>query len=403
MHVELTDGIDWVGAIDWNVRDFHGYHTGRGSTYNAYLVRGEQVALIDTVKHTFADTLLGNIDEVVGLDAVDYVVANHGEPDHSGALPAVMEACPNATVVTNHKCVETLEGYYDTGGWEIDVVESGDSLDLGGGRSVTFVQTPMVHWPDSMVSYCPEEKILFSNDAFGQHLASSGRFDDEVELSVVMAEARTYYANIVMLYGRPIARAMEALGELQIGMIAPAHGVIWRGHVPAILDAYSDWVRFRPRAKVLVIYDSMWGSTDRMAHEIARGAMRKGVQVKLFDVGRTDRTVLATEVLDAAAIAVGSPTLNMTLMPGVGGLLTYLKGLSPKHKAGFAFGSYGWSPSGPREVQEHLEAMDVELLREPLTAQWRPDGDALGQCREAGGALADHAEAAAAKGNLYEP
>ncbi|MEA3402900.1 MAG: FprA family A-type flavoprotein [Armatimonadota bacterium] len=403
MHVELTEGIDWVGVIDWNVRDFHGYHTGRGSTYNAYLVRGEQVALIDTVKHAFADTLLRNIDEVVGHDAVDYVIANHGEPDHSSALPAVMEACHNAILLTNEKCVETLEGYYDTGGWDIDVVESGDSVDLHADRSLTFVQTPMVHWPDSMVSYCPEEKILFSNDAFGQHLASSGRFDDQVELPVVMQEAKTYYANIVMLYGRPIARAMEALGELQIGTIAPAHGAIWRSHVPQILDAYGNWVRCRPRAKVLVIYESMWGSTDRMAHEIVRGAAREGVEVRLFDLSRTDRTVLATEILDAAAVAVGSPTLNMTLMPGVAGLLTYLKGLSPKHKAGFAFGSYGWAPGGPREVQEYLEAMSVEILREPLTAQWRPGEDALAQCREAGRMLADHAEEAAANGHLYEP
>lgn len=396
MHVRLTEGINWVGAIDWNVRDFHGYETGRGSSYNAYLVRGEEkTALIDTVKHTFTDTLLSNVDEVAGRASVDYVVLNHGEPDHSSALPAVMDAT-GATLVTNEKAVETLEGYYGTSGWEIEVVSTGDSLDLGA-RSLTFVQTPMVHWPDSMVSYCPEERVLFSNDAFGQHLASSGRFDDENDLAVVMHEAKTYYANIVMLYGRPIAKALEAVGGLEIGMIAPAHGVIWREHLPVILDAYSDWVRCRARPKVLVIYESMWHSTDRMAHEIVSGAAREGVEVKLFDVGGTHRTELATEVLDAATIAVGSPTLNMTLMPEIAGVLTYLKGLAPKGKAGFAFGSYGWAPSGPRAVNEYLEAMDFEILREPLTAQWRPDEDVLAQCREAGALLADRAEEASTR------
>jgi flavorubredoxin len=389
MHVELTEGINWVGAIDWNVRDFHGYETRRGSTYNAYLVQGEKTALIDTVKRDFSNTLLANVDEVAGLDAVDYVVANHGEPDHSSALPAVLEAT-GATLITNEKAVGTLKGYYDTSGWEIELVATGDSLDLGG-RSLSFVQTPMVHWPDSMVSYCPEEKVLFSNDAFGQHLASSCRFAADNNLSVVMEEAKTYYANIVMLYGRPISKAMDALGDLEIGMIAPAHGVVWREHIPDILDAYSGWVHCQSRPKVLVIYESMWHSTDCMAHEIVKGAVREGVEVKLFDVNRTGRTELATEVLDAAAIAVGSPTLNMTLMPEIAGVLTYLKGLSPKQKAGFAFGSYGWAPSGPRAVEGYLEEMDFDLLREPLTAQWRPDEDALAACREAGAMLADTA------------
>jgi len=392
MHVELTEGINWVGAIDWNVRDFHGYETGRGSTYNAYLVQGEKTALIDTVKKTWTNTVMSNVDEVVGLDGLDYIVANHGEPDHSGSLPAAMEAT-GATLVTNEKAIGTLEGYYDTSGWEIETISTGDSLDLGG-RSLSFVQTPMVHWPDSMVSYCPEEKILFSNDAFGQHLASSGRFDDEVDLSVVMEEAKTYYANIVMLYGRPISKALDAVGGLEIGMIAPAHGVVWRTHIPEILDAYSDWVQCRARSKVLVIYESMWESTDCMAHEIVKGAAREGVEVKLFDVNKTGRTQLATEVLDASAIAVGSPTLNMTLMPEIAGVLTYLKGLSPKGKAGFAFGSYGWAPSGPRAVNEYLEEMDFELLREPLAAQWRPNEEVLAECREAGAMLANRAETA---------
>jgi flavorubredoxin len=189
---------------------------------------------------------------------------------------------------------------------------------------------------------------------------------------------------------------MDALGELEIGTIAPAHGVIWRKHIPEILDAYSDWVQYRAKAKVLVVYESMWHSTDCMAHEIVKGATRAGVDVKLFDINHTHRTQIATEVLDAAAIAFGSPTLNMTLMPEMAGVLTYMKGLSPKEKAGFAFGSYGWAPSGARAVNEYMEEMDFDLLREPLTAQWRPDEDVRAECRKAGASLADYAEEAAA-------
>jgi flavorubredoxin len=401
MHTELAEGIHWVGALDWTVRDFHGYETRRGSTYNAYVVRGEQTALIDTVRAPFADTLLRNVEETVGLDAIDYVVTNHGEPDHSSALPAVMAACPKATLVTNAKALETLQGYYHPSAWPTRVVATGDTLDLGG-RTLTFVQTPMVHWPDSMVTYCPEERILFSNDAFGQHLATSGRFDYEVDLAVMMAEAKTYYANIVMLYGRAIAKALEAVGELEIGAIAPAHGVIWREHIPAILEAYADWVVCRPRAKALIIYESMWHSTEAMARAMLEGALRPGVETKLINVSRTGRTEIATEVLDAAAIAIGTPTLNMTLMPEIAGVLAYLKGLAPKHKAGFAFGSYGWAPAGPQEAQATLEAMKFEILREPLTAQWRPDEAALAECRAAGALLAERAEQAAAAGERCE-
>lgn len=393
MHSQLAEGINWVGAIDWNIRDFHGYETRRGSTYNSYLVQGEKTALVDTVKSNFAGSLLANIAEIAEVTAVDYVVTNHGEPDHSSALPAIIEAT-GATLVTNEKALGTLNGYYDTSGWKIELVATGDTLELGG-RSLTFVQTPMVHWPDSMVTYCPEDQILFSNDAFGQHLTTSARFDDEVDLDIVMAEAKTYFANIVMLYGKPIQKALDALSGLPIQMIAPAHGIIWRSHIADILEAYGAWVNCRPCAKVLVIYETMWDSTARMAHEIVEGATRPGVEVKLYDINRTGRTELATETLDAAAVAFGSPTLNMTLMPEIAGVVTYLGGLAPKHKAGFAFGSYGWAPAGQSHLNERLEAMKFEILREPLSAQWRPDESALAECREAGRLLADHAQAAA--------
>jgi len=402
MPVQITKNVHWVGVVDWNVRDFHGYTTGRGSTYNSYLLRGEKTALIDTVKAPFTDELLGKIERAVGCANVDYVISNHAEPDHGGALPRVLQACPQAKLLCSKRGLDVIGGYHDMAGWDVQVVATGDSLDLGG-RTLSFLEVPMVHWPDSMVSYCPEERILFSNDAFGQHYASSCRFDDEDDLGVIMEEARTYYANIVMLYGKQIAKALDAASGLDIGMICPSHGSIWRGHIAEIIGAYADWVTCRPRAKVLIVYASMWQSTDMMARALAEGAIRDGVTVKLFDVDATDRTVLATETLDAAVLAVGSPTLNKTLMPEMAGLLTYLKGLAPKNKCGMAFGSYGWAPSGPDEVNGYLQEMGVSLLREPLTCKWRPTAEVLDQCREAGVMLADCALQAEAEGEFCEP
>ncbi len=402
MPVKITENVNWVGVIDWNIRDFHGYRTDRGSTYNSYLLRGEKIALIDAVKAPFADDLLGKVDRAVGLTNVDYVVSNHAEPDHSGSLPRVLEACPQATLVCDKKGVDIIGGYYDLDLSGAQVVGTGDTLDLGG-RSLSFLEVPMVHWPDSMVSYCPEEKILFSSDSFGQHYASSYRFDDAGDVGTILEEAKTYYANIVMLYGKQIAKALAAAAELDIEMICPAHGSIWREHVADILAAYTDWVTCRPRAKVVIVYSSMWHSTEAMARALAHGATRDGVTVKLFDIAASSRTVLATETLDTAVLAVGSPTLNKTLMPDIAGLLTYLKGLAPRNKLGMAFGSYGWAPNGPNDVNAYLDDMKLDILREPLTCKWRPTQEFLAECREVGASLADAALKAEANGESCQP
>ncbi len=391
MHVRVKDGIYSVGAVDWNLRDFHDYETLRGSSYNVYLVQDEKTALIDTVKAPFTGELLRNLSELTSPGDIDYVVVNHAEPDHSGGLPEVMATCPQATVVCDEKCVGTLSTYYDTAGWNFHIVATGDTLALGA-RSLTFLEIPMVHWPESMVTYIPEDKLLFSNDAFGQHYAASARFDDEVPLDVLMAEAKTYYANIVMPYGKQVVKTLEKAAELDIEVIAPAHGIIWRAHLGEILSAYSDWAVCRPAPKVLVIYDTMWKSTEKMAQAILDGATRPGVEAKLFWVRATTATVLATEVLDAATIAFGSPTLNHTLMPKAASVLTYLKGLAPQGKAGLAFGSYGWGKQGPGDVQGYLEDMKFEVLRDPIVAQYNPTAEVLDECRAAGEMLADRAE-----------
>lgn len=388
MDTKLKDDIFWVGFVDWNVRDFHGYKTGKGSTYNAYLMLDKKNALIDTVKGPFADQLLDNIQQHTELERIDYIVINHAEPDHSGSIPLIMQACPNATLVCDEKCRKALASHYDTDAWRFQIVKTGDEISLGS-RSLRFIETPMVHWPESMFTYVPEEKLLFSMDAFGQHFASATRFDDTEDLFEIMREAKTYYANIVMLYGRSIRATLKAASGLDIETIAPSHGVIWRKHLKEILEAYDNWTQHRPSKKVLVVFDSMWKSTEMMANAIVKGALQEEVDVRLFNVNATHITELATEALDAAGIAVGSPTLNMTLMPQMAALLTYWKGLKPLHKVGFAFGSYGWSKNGgAAEVESYLRDMKFELTRPALHVQFVPKSDDLDECIAAGRHLA---------------
>ena len=384
-----------VGYVDWNVRDFHGYSTDRGATYNAYLVRDEKTALIDTVKAPYAEQLLVNVAALADPSDVDYVVCNHAEPDHAGALPRVMEALPNAKLVCNKRCVAVLSEHCDTSAWDIQVVSSGETISLGS-RTLQFLETPMVHWPESMFTYVPEEKLLFSMDAFGQHYATSQRFDDEVDLSIVMEEARSYYANILMPFGRQVARILDRTAALDVEVIAPSHGVVWRSHALKIIEAYRNWSLCRPKAKVLVIYDTMWDSTGRMARAIHQGASIPGVEVLLIHVRLANLTRIATEVLEAAAVAFGSSTLNRGMMPMVSAVLTYLEGLRPVDKAGFSFGSHGWSAGGAEAVGRWLEAMKWEIVREPLKTQYRPTPEVLDECRRAGRTLAEKARQMAA-------
>lgn len=392
MNITLKDRIDWVGYIDWTVRDFHGYKTESGSTYNAYLIRDEKTALIDAVKAPFVDKLIEHIRALTDLEKIDYVVCNHAEPDHSGGLPRVMEACPQAELVCNAKCKMALEKHYDTADWKWHVVADADTISLGR-RTLSFINTPMVHWPESMFTYIPEEKLLFSMDAFGQHHASAFRFDDEEPLDVILQEAKAYYANIVMLYGRPIAQTMARAAELDIEMIAPSHGVIWRSHIKEVFEAYQNYVVCKPRAKVIVLYATMWSSTEKMAEAILEGAQECGVEAQFFNVDNTHATKIVTEILDCATVAIGSPTLNNSLMPNMAGVLCYLSGLRPTHKKGFAFGSYGWSKrGGASAVEESMKEMNIEIMHEPIRAQYVPTPEVLEECREAGRAMGKYAE-----------
>jgi flavorubredoxin len=390
MNTTLRENIDWVGYVDWNVRDFHSYDTEHGATYNAYLVRDEKTALIDTVKAPYAENLLRNVSALCDPAKVDFVVCNHAEPDHSGALPEVLRAMPNSTLVCDKKCVDALGEHYDMSKCKIRIVATGDSLSLGK-RSLKFVETPMVHWPESMFTFVPEEKLLFSMDAFGQHIATSERFDDETSLCTVMEEAKAYYANIVMPYGKSVKACLDRTAELEIEMIAPSHGVIWRTYHKKILAAYRNWMECRARPKVLVIFDTMWESTAAMADAIRDGASIEGMQVKLISIRRSNLTRIATEVLDAAAIAFGSATLNHGMMPMAAATLSYLEGLRPRDKSAFAFGSYGWGRGGAEGVDKQLQAIGWEILRAPILSKYRPTPEILEECRAAGHMLAEKA------------
>jgi len=377
--IALKPGVYWVGAVDWAIRSFHGYTTDRGATYNAYLIVDEKIALIDTVKAPFAGEMLSRIERVVPLESIDYLVSNHVEMDHSGAMPLALERMPKARVITNApQGVKLLSAHY--GDREYQSVKAGDTLPLGR-RTLRFVPTPMLHWPDNMLTWCPEERILFSNDAFGQHFASGERFDDEAPLDKVMLEAAKYYANIVMPYPSQVKTALKAAGDLNVDMVAPSHGVIWRAHISEILEAYRRWSDNNPPQAAVVVFDSMWRSTERMAVEIADALIARGIPARLRDLKACHMSDIMTDILEARYIAVGSSTLNNNLLPTVAGFLTYLRGLAPKARKGFAFGSYGWSGQAAGQVEEMLAAAGVEILCEKIRQLYVPDDASLAALR----------------------
>ncbi len=379
--IEVAPKVWWVGGIDWNERSFHGYTTEKGITYNAYLIMDEKITLIDTAKVTFADELLQRISEVVDPAKIDVVVANHVEMDHSGSLPRIKEACPNATIYAS--APQGVAGIKAHFGIEVQGVKTGDTLNIGE-RTLHFVQTPMVHWPDNMVTYSDFDGILFSNDAFGQHFASTKRFDDENDLCEVFKQAKKYYANIVWPYGMQAHKALEACGGLDIKLICPSHGVIWRSHIAEILEKYEAWTTYQTTEKAVVVYDSMWHSTEAMAREIVDAFIKEGITAQLLDVKDNHISDIMLECCDARYMAVGSPTLNSNMMPTVASFLTYFRGLSPKNsqRIGIAFGSYGWAPLGPKQVEAQMKEIGFEMPLPVITQQWIPSKEKLADIQD---------------------
>lgn len=367
--LQIVDNIYDVGVQDWAVRDFHGYKTERGATYNAYLIMDEKITLVDTVKAPFAEELLRNISQVTPLESVDYIVINHVEPDHSGAMPALAKACPNAKfIISMAGKNEAIQHYGDI--FDFMVVKDGATLNIGK-RNLTFAMMTMLHWPDNMATYCAEEKILFSNDAFGQHYATSKRFDDEVDKGELFYEAQKYFANILWPYAKLIGKALAKLGGLDIKLLAPSHGVIWRSGIADILDCYGKWGQGVCDGSLVIAYDSMWGGTEKLARAIARGAQRAGIVVKVFKLSQTPNSTVAAELFTASGLLVGSPTLNSGMMPSMGSFLTYIKGLAPVGKKAASFGTFGWAGGAQKDMDEMLGKFVPEVLP-GYQCKWRP-------------------------------
>jgi flavorubredoxin len=378
--IEIKKGIYWVGAVDWSMRSFHGYQTGRGSSYNAYLIIDDKITLIDTVKSTFANELLERISSVIDPSRIDYIISNHVEPDHSGSIPFMMQHCPAATIITSlPNGLKGLKAHY--GEYAYKGVKAGDILNIGH-RTLQFVTTPMLHWPDSMVSYCPEESILFSNDSFGQHLASTKRFDDENDFAILMQEAKKYYANILMLYGRQAQTAIKAVADLDIKMIATGHGIIWRSHIPEIFTAYQKWSTFDLDEKAVVVFDSMWHSTEILAKNIAEAFAARGIPAAYYDIKVDHMSDIVVDILTSKYLAVGSPTINNQMMPSIAGFLSYLKGLAPKGHKAFAFGSYGWGGQSIALVEDELKACGCDICLEKIRIPNIPTQEQLKEITE---------------------
>lgn len=384
----LTEKVYWVGAIDWSVRDFHGYSTSRGSTYNAYLVIDEKITLIDTVKKPFMSEMLARVASVVDPGKIDLIVSNHSEMDHTGCLPEVMSLVQPEKVYASPMGVKALQAHFHFEDDAVTPVKTGESISLGE-SSLTFVETRMLHWPDSMVSYLDTEKVLFSQDGFGMHLASTERYDDQIDPYVLRQEAEKYFANILLPFSPMVTGLMKRLRELDldIDLLCPDHGPVWRSDIPGILGNWEKWALQKCSRKAVILYDTMWGSTAKMAEAICDGLMDHGISVKVMPLASSHRSDVATAVLDSGALIAGSPTINGQIFPRMADVLTYLKGLKPKNLIGGVFGSYGWSGEAVKKIEEYLAEMKIPLVAESLNINYVPTPDDLKRARDMGAGI----------------
>ena len=383
--VKITEHVWWVGAIDWALKEFHGYTTHRGTTYNAFLIMADKITLIDTVKAPFKNEMYARIASVVDPAKIDYIVSNHAEMDHSGALPEVIRELNPEKVFASVTGVRALQDHFRIGD-KLTPVKTGDSISLGN-LNLSFVETKMLHWPDSMFTYLAEDKLLFSQDGFGMHLATNQLFVDENEWDVIETEMKRYYANILLPYAPQALKLLEVFPtlNLDVAMIAPDHGPLWRGDLlTKPLEFYGKWAKQEPVDQALVIYDTMWHSTEKIAFEIADGIRSTGAKVKVMALDGHCRSDIAAELLDIGALVVGSPTINNGLFPRTADVLTYLKGLRPKNLIGAAFGSFGWSGEAVAQINDYLKAMNVELVSDGLKLKYIPAEPELAQAYELG-------------------
>jgi anaerobic nitric oxide reductase flavorubredoxin len=386
---ELKNGVFWVGAVDWAVRDFHGYVVPRGTSYNNYLIMDEEVTLIDTVKYDFSETTVRNIESVVDPSLIKHVVINHIENDHVTSLDKIMALAPKATIHMSEKGRKAIGRFFDVSSWNIRVVKTGDTLTIGK-RTLTFIETAMVHWPDSMMTYSQEDRILFSQDAFGQHIASSARFDDEFASNYSLAELDDavvdYYANILMPFGSLIKAKLAEFAKmgLEIDMIAPDHGVIWRADPQRVLNLYREMAEGRARLRAVIIYDTMWQSTALMADPIAEGIRAEGIECEIIKLRATPMSAAIKEFWKSRGALIGTPTLNNIMYPSVAEFLTHLRGLRPKNRLVGAFGSFGWSGGAVRDSYEEFKKMGLEAFEPGMQILYRPSDEDNAACYEFG-------------------
>lgn len=389
---EINERITWVGKIDWDLKKFHGeeYSTHRGSSYNSYLIQDEKVALIDTVWQPFDAEFVKRLKEVIDLEKIDYIIANHAEIDHSGGLPELLREIPNVPIYCTANGVKSLKGHYHQD-WNFHVVKTGDTLDLGEGKLV-FIEAPMLHWPDSMFEYYTKDAILFSNDAFGQHYASELMYNDLVDQAELHQEAIKYYANILTPFSALVGKKIEeVLGfNLPVNMICPSHGVIWRDNPVQIVEQYVTWASNYQERQVTLIYDTMWDATKHMAEAIAEGikSVDPTLNIKLFNVSKVDKNDVITEVFKAKLVVAGSSTINKGILSGMASILEVIKGLKFKNKKAAGFGSYGWSGESPKIMTESLKDCGLEVIADGLSVLWQPDEEALQSCFDYGVLLA---------------
>jgi len=393
MGKKITDKVTWVGKVDWELKTFHGheYSTNKGSSYNSYLIRDEKTVLIDTVWLPYDDEFVANLKKEIDLNQIDYIIINHSEIDHSGALPELMREIPDTPIYCTANGAKIIKGHFHKD-WNFVTVKTGDTLNIGS-SSLTFIEAPMLHWPDSMMTYMSGENILFSNDAFGQHYATESLYNDLVDNYELFNEAIKYYANILTPFSRFVTKKIEEVlsFNLPVNMICTSHGVIWKHEPVRIIEKYLEWADNYQENQITLIYDTMWNSTRIMAEAIAKGITQADPQVtvKLYNASKEDKNDIITEIFRSKAILVGSPTVNNGLLHSIGGLLEMVKGLKFRIKKAAAFGSYGWSGEAAKQLTEKLKDCGFEVVNEGIRSLWVPDENEIGKLIDFGRIFAE--------------
>lgn len=383
MKRHIKSNVHWIGKIDWELKTFHGsdFSVNHGSSQNAYLIQEEKTVLIDTVWKPHANDFVSNLEKEIDLNSIDFIVANHGEVDHSGSLPELMAKIPNTPIYCTANGVKSLVGQYHHPEWDYRVVKTGDEIDIGNGKKLIFVEMRMLHWPDSMATYLTKDNILFSNDAFGQHFAVEELFNDKADQCLLWAEAMKYYANILNPFSPFVTKKIEEIKALNlpIDIIATSHGAIWRDNPMQIVAKYDEWSKAYQEDQITIVYDTMWNGTKQLAHRIAAelAEIAPDTTVKIYNISETDKNDIMTEVFKSKAIAVGSPTVGQDVLSSVGGWLDFLRELKFKNKKAAVFGCYGWSGESTKVLRERIGDAGFEVVEPEIRCNWNPTEDVL--------------------------